>query len=186
MTTKLYCYVDETGQDTQGRLFIAGVVLVGEEREAYRHLCEQAERESGKGVTKWMKAGHARKRDYMRRIVGYSESVGRLFFAVFRDTREYQMATAQAVALVIQEAEDYGLSVFVDALPQALEIPLAAELRRAGVRVKKVRGLEDRSDALIRLADAMCGLARATLEGQADMQEIMDSGVKAGAIKRLN
>lgn len=22
MTTKLYCYVDETGQDTQGRLFL--------------------------------------------------------------------------------------------------------------------------------------------------------------------
>ena len=29
MTTKLYCYVDETGQDTQGCLFLVAVVVTG-------------------------------------------------------------------------------------------------------------------------------------------------------------
>ena len=30
---KLYAYVDETGQDTQGTLFLLAVVVVGDERD---------------------------------------------------------------------------------------------------------------------------------------------------------
>ena len=33
MTQKFYCYVDETGQDTQGELFIVSVVIADQERE---------------------------------------------------------------------------------------------------------------------------------------------------------
>ncbi len=33
LTHKLFCYVDETGQDTQGRLFVVAVVVTGSERE---------------------------------------------------------------------------------------------------------------------------------------------------------
>jgi hypothetical protein len=37
---KLYAYVDETGQDTKGTLFLLAVVVVGDERDAlYRHDC---------------------------------------------------------------------------------------------------------------------------------------------------
>ena len=32
-TKKLYCYVDETGQDTKGRFFLVAIVITGEERE---------------------------------------------------------------------------------------------------------------------------------------------------------
>jgi hypothetical protein len=46
---KLYLYVDETGQDTGGRLFIVGVVVTDEENETYRHRCQAIEHESGKG-----------------------------------------------------------------------------------------------------------------------------------------
>ena len=32
---KLYCYVDESGQDTGGRIFVVGVVVLQEELENY-------------------------------------------------------------------------------------------------------------------------------------------------------
>jgi hypothetical protein len=45
---KLYCYVDETGQDTGGQIFIVAVVVTGEERDDLLTLCEQLEKVSGK------------------------------------------------------------------------------------------------------------------------------------------
>lgn len=30
---KLYCYVDETGQDTEGQIFVVSIVLTGKERD---------------------------------------------------------------------------------------------------------------------------------------------------------
>jgi len=55
---KLYCYVDETGQDTKGRLFLVAVVVLVSDRENLRSKLRKAEQISGKGIKKWMKATH--------------------------------------------------------------------------------------------------------------------------------
>ncbi len=46
---RLFCYVDESGQDTKGALFIVSVVITGQERESLIQICEAIERECGKG-----------------------------------------------------------------------------------------------------------------------------------------
>lgn len=38
---KLYCYVDETGQDTKGKLFIVVVVIVENSKEEFITFLEQ-------------------------------------------------------------------------------------------------------------------------------------------------
>ena len=45
---KLYCYVDETGQDTYGEKFIVVSIVVSDEREEVLDLLEEAEVKSGK------------------------------------------------------------------------------------------------------------------------------------------
>jgi hypothetical protein len=40
---KLYCYVDETGQDTGGRLFIVAVILTSDQRDELRSILQRAE-----------------------------------------------------------------------------------------------------------------------------------------------
>ena len=52
---KLYCYVDETGQDTQGNLFIVSVVIAEDERVRLLKQLEQIEKSTRKGRRKWMK-----------------------------------------------------------------------------------------------------------------------------------
>lgn len=49
---KLYCYVDETGQDTKGRLFI---VVAGERVKLNQYL-EEVENKCGIGKRKWVRA----------------------------------------------------------------------------------------------------------------------------------
>jgi hypothetical protein len=59
-------------------------------------------------------------------------------------------------------------------------------LRHLGVRTRKVRGVrKDESDALIRLADALCGFVRAAIEGQEVMKKLFEWGKKKGYLKEL-
>ena len=45
-------YIDESGQDTQGELFVVAVVTV-ENRDKSRQHCESFEKSLGKGKVKW-------------------------------------------------------------------------------------------------------------------------------------
>lgn len=47
---KLYCYVDEIGQDTEGQLFLVSVVVTEQEQEAFARELERIEAESGPEV----------------------------------------------------------------------------------------------------------------------------------------
>mgnify|MGYP001561723993 CR=1 FL=1 len=55
---KLYCYVDENGQDTKGKIFIVSVVVTTKERNELLILCEHLEKITGKRKDKWRQAKH--------------------------------------------------------------------------------------------------------------------------------
>jgi hypothetical protein len=185
MPTNFYCYADESGQDTEGRLFIVAVVLVDADRDLARSFCELAERESGKGKKKWTGAKFEYKLNYIGQVIHYPGFKGRLFFAVYKDTKRYQNATVQTISKVIKTlpAESGKVGVFIDALPKSLEQAVIVELRRSGANVEKVRGLaKDENESLIRLADSLCGLVRGAVDGDPDLQELLDWGMRTGAI----
>ena len=49
---KLYAYVDESGQDTEGRFFVVSVVLFGTDRDTVLARLEALEARTGKGRVK--------------------------------------------------------------------------------------------------------------------------------------
>ena len=53
---KLYAYVDESGQDTAGRIFVVGIVVLEQEREKIAQALEHIEERSGKLIKKWHRA----------------------------------------------------------------------------------------------------------------------------------
>lgn len=185
MTTKLYCYVDETGQDTQGRLFLVAVVVTGQERELLRTLCEAVEARSGKGSRKWSKTSAERRFAYAQGVVEQRPFVGKLHYAIFEGTADYLTATVQAIAETLETGAtgDYDATVFIDGLSRSLERAVGLNLRRSGSHVKKVRGLDDESDALMRLADAICGLVRGALEGESELMALYQRGIDTGILR---
>jgi hypothetical protein len=66
---KLYCYVDETGQDTLGELFIVAVVVSGADRDSLVAKLEEVERTSGKGRVKWMSSRHHARFAYIQAVL---------------------------------------------------------------------------------------------------------------------
>ena len=94
------------------------------------------------------------------------------------------LATAQAI-LKRTDAE-YKAAVFVDGLPKSQIRWFGSELRRLHVRTDKVRGVRDeQADALIRLADALCGLVGASLSGSSDLSPLLEQAKKEGYVREL-
>jgi hypothetical protein len=69
MKQKLYVYVDETGQDTLGDLFIVSVVITEGDREALEEQLREIEIHSGKGRRKWMKTRPQQRAAFMREVL---------------------------------------------------------------------------------------------------------------------
>lgn len=67
---KLYCYVDESGQHTQGSIFVVGVYIVEDtkQREVNRKILEGIENSSGKRRQKWRTSKHTERLNYFKTV----------------------------------------------------------------------------------------------------------------------
>lgn len=165
---KLYCYVDETGQDTEGELFIVSVVVTKKDREEIIQSLEKLERETGKGKTKWIRTKNEFKAAYLERILNSKMFKNKIYYSLSKETKSYKEVTLITVASAITAAkdqEDYQALVFIDGLSKS-EIPrVGSSLRKIGIHTEKVRGIKDENNAIIRLADAISGLIREQYRG---------------------
>lgn len=184
---KLYCYVDETGQDTEGRLFLVSVLLTSSERERLRSRLKEVEQISGKGARKWTKSTRKQCAKYMEAIISNKDFVDNLFYSKYHDTRAYIDLTilTTAKAVLARAKPPYQTTIFVDGLKRSERHRFAAGLRRLNVKVGKVRGIRDQSDELIRLADAVAGFVRDSLEGDGKMQVLYKRAMRKGIIKEI-
>jgi hypothetical protein len=67
---KLYCYVDETGQDTYGKFFLVSVLLHDQRiKEKLEPLLEEIEKRAGKGKMKWLSTPLHIKEKFLQELV---------------------------------------------------------------------------------------------------------------------
>ncbi len=168
--TRLYAYIDESGQETEGRIFVVGTVVVGIDHDEVLRQLEAIEARSRKRHLKWHRARPVFRQAYMNELVNLERLHGCLFFSVFHRTRNYNAVTAEAAARAIRlkAAGRIKVTVLVDGLRKTERRAFARELRASQVNPYKVRGvLKEENNAMIRLADAMCGLVRDAEEEQA-------------------
>lgn len=169
---KLYCFVDETGQDTKGQLFIVVTVVVAEERHKLDTYLEQAEKASGIGKKKWVraKAAYAGCNQYLE-SVATGDFKNKLFFSQYSETGvgAYEHLTVLAIAQAVNRyrekhglKDDYQVSVTIDGLKRPEEARVSKKLRELGIKPRKTRGARDDSEPLIRLADRIAGMVRDT------------------------
>lgn len=178
---KLYAYVDESGQDTGGALFVVGVVMLEDERDHILKELERIEEESGKKNIKWRKARPHQREAYMRGIADSQLFENILFFETFHHTKEYLELTSYTTAKAIlkkAENKDYTVSIYVDGLKGEEIFLFRKEMKALHIRQRKIKGVRrDENNAFIRLADALCGLIRDVKDGQeaaADMFRLLE------------
>lgn len=182
---KLYCYVDETGQDTGGLFFLVSVVITGRGRDGLRAKLCTIERTSGKKQKKWKLTRPDNRKRYLESVFLIKKLTGHLYFASYKDTKTYVDLTILSIAKALHgfTSNPYEVTVLVDGLKQSEQFRFAAGLRKLKVKVRKVRGLKDEADEFIRLADALAGFVRDAQEGQVIMKRLYRRALKEGIIK---
>jgi hypothetical protein len=161
-TQRIYCYVDETGQETIGRLFLVAVVVTGAaDRDALQDFLRRAEDAAGKH-RKWHRTRFATRDAYLRRVLPHGLLRQNLFYAVHPNTQDYVHATIQttAVVLLTKGAPTFSAKVIVDGLRPTEVRRFRSGLRAQGLSAVNVRGMRDESDSILRLADALAGFLR--------------------------
>jgi hypothetical protein len=184
---KLYAYVDESGQETGGAIFLVSVVIIGKERDDLADWLIDVEKTTKKGVRKWMKADDTKRTAYMQAVLSTSLFRGKLLYGVHRNTREYVQATVEttAAAIVATAQDEYKATVVVDGLRGVERQRFAVALRQRGIRTEKVRGAEEQRDPLVRLADALCGFLRDADGGREAYQKLRDRAIAEGIITQV-
>ena len=164
---KLYCYVDETGQDTEGDIFIVTVV-VPENRDGVLEYLGRIEIQSGKGKFKWGKANPVKRFSYIETILNQRKYPLKTYYSFYKNTKEYKTLTIITIFKAVQSIKDFKHHKFiisVDALGEKDRRRYGSELHKLGVPSRQVKGVKrEESNALIRLADSICGFIRDVIE----------------------
>lgn len=160
---KYYCYVDETGQDSEGVIFIVAVV-VPEDRDDLEGFVLETEESSGKGKFKWGRADKRKRLSYLKSVLQQKKFPFKSFYSVYLGTKEYKSSTILTIAKVISSINNYfdcEFTVLVDALNEKDQRYYGSQLRRLKIPIRKIRGIrKDENSAIIRFADSLCGFVR--------------------------
>lgn len=165
---KVYAYADETGQDTEGRLFVVSVVLVGSDhRDALESRFLNLEARIRGQRRKWHQTRTAQRQAIVAELDGLRGKGASFAWSERTDAMPLPAFTAKTVAdaasVCCPEAE---LTAIVDGLKEAERREVTAALRGRGVRFRKVCvNCRDESYPLLRLADAVAGFLRDVHEG---------------------
>lgn len=167
---KLYCYVDETGQDSKGVVFFVccSIILSPELKEKIERKLDRIEEKVNK-KGKWHKTKWCTKEDYLRAVLKISELRKNVYIRKFFNTIDYFNKTIEAIIDSLKFDKKYFKAksvIIIDGLPRQSEPRVAKHLRSANLYIDKVRGLKDESSSLIRLSDALVGFARDFLKNK--------------------
>src|SRR3990167_5466066 len=159
---KLYCYVDESGQDTKGDWFLVAVIMLGVNIDKIKLKLEKIERQSGKFTTKWHRSKHLQRTRYFDAIINLKELKYSLYYSIYKNTILFAdlIALTTVKAINSQNLQNCLVQIVIDGLRKNQEKQFSASIRKLGIKTAKVKGARDESDPIIRLADALAGLLR--------------------------
>lgn len=166
---KFYCYVDETGKDTNGRFFLVSVIVSEKElREGIEASLERFERDTKKYDRKWRGTKHEIRIDYLHRVLQIKKLRRNIFYATYQNQKDYIPLIAQTIIKVVplKAKGEYQATIIIDGINEAEQNLVRRLLKEAHIRYRKIRGPKDESTALLRLADAFAGLLRDYHEGE--------------------
>ena len=185
----IYCYVDESGQHTQGKSFSVAVIVVNnvEIRDKVEDKLIEIEKKTKKGPMKWKSTHYTIKENYLHSITTISELKGCFFYSIHTDTRDYVNLTVDAIVGAIQQNVQNvcKVTLVIDGLDNKTKQRISKQLKQKGILYRKVRGIKDEGSAWIRLADAIAGFSRHAYENKPYTQTLYSEMQQKGFLIRL-
>lgn len=187
-TQKLYCYVDETGQDAGSDFFVVVSVVSGDEQNQIRHELLELEASSKVHTRKWFNSRSPVKEEFLRAVIKEQLAKGDLYYGKFKKPLPFFLPMLEIVEKAIKDkagGEPYLAIVYVDGIDKKKALELTNALRLKDIKLKYVRSARDESEPMIRLADRWAGCIRDALEGREANLKILTKAEKDKYIKHI-
>jgi len=184
---KLYCYVDETGQDPRSEVFIVVAVISSKDQAYIRKQLTDIEDMAKTHKLKWHKTRHDRRMYYLTLILDKKIATGDVYTAHYQKPIPYFFPIINVLEKAIKEAAKglYRATIYVDGIDRKKAVELTNALRAAGVSLRMVKGCRDESEPIIRLADMWAGCIRSALLGRQDTQDMVKRAKKENYLREL-
>jgi len=184
---KLYCYVDETGQDPRLDVFVVVAVVKAGEQDSLRNALISIEELAGLRYSKWHSSKPSRRLRYIELALERQLGQEEVFFATYPKPLPFLMPVIEVLELAIKlkAAPPYKARVFVDGIDRKKAAELTNALRLHGVRLDMVRGRRDESEPIIRLADMWAGCIRGAILRKAEERALLERAMRANYITRI-
>jgi hypothetical protein len=179
---KLYCYVDEAGQDSASDTFVVVAVVSDREQEQLREGLRALERAAKTGGHKWHKTRPSHRLRYLGLALEKKLCAGEVFFGTYSKGIPYFFPMIDAVEYAIKKkaVAPYQARVFIDGIDRKKAAELTNALRLRGISLNLVQGRRDESEPAIRLADMWAGCIRAAGIGKSEERELLKRAEKLG------
>lgn len=86
---------------------------------------------------------------------------------------------------VVLEEKNYTVTIIIDGLNDREMEAVRKELKKLKITYKKIRGMKDEQDAILRLADSIVGFLRDSTENQSYAKRILGKFKKAKIITEV-
>jgi len=173
---KLYCYVDETGQDANSKFFIAVVAISGDDQHILREKLIQIEKKAKTGHRKWHKSKPERRLAYLQQVLNERICENGVHFGSFPKPLPYFLPILEILETAIKSKaeKNYQTIIFIDGIDKKKAAELTNALRIRGIKLSFIRTARDESEPLIRLADMWAGCLRGAFLEKKDEKEIYE------------
>lgn len=179
---RLYCYVDETGQDVTSAFFIVVAVVSDEQQDRLRQELVEIESIARTGHRKWHKSRPERRIKYLQLVLQRQVGAGEVYFGRYQKPLPYFLPMLDTIekAIFAEAQGEYRALVYVDGIDRKKAQELTNALRLRRVRLDLVKSRRDESEPLIRLADMWAGCLRDAILGEKEAQGLYDKATYRG------
>jgi hypothetical protein len=183
---RYYCYIDESGQHTMGKIFVVSIV-VPFDREKLEKTLLNIEKVTRKNKVKWIKTQKDRKLLYLGQVFKLINLRGNIYFSMFENSKEYKALTVLSLVKAVKDKKyiDKKATILIDGLNKHEVMWFSKEIRKQGLKTDKVRGLKDENSAIIRLADSICGFVFEAKTGNNKAGKLLSRELKKKTIKEV-
>lgn len=163
---KIYCYVDESGQDFASKIFVVVAVVSDKEQNKLRQDLECVEKMAKTGHRKWHKSRSDRRMDYLRLIVERKIGKGEVYYGTYKKPLPYFLPILDLLEKAIKQkaVNHYHAKVYIDGIDRKKATEMTNALRLRNISLENVKSRRDESEPAIRLADMWAGCVRAVLK----------------------
>lgn len=178
---KLYCYIDESGQDPKSEIFIVVTVVSDKEQSLFRNELVEVESLAKTGRRKWHKSRSEKRLKYLRLVLENRTGKGEVYFGRYKKPLPYFLPILETLerGIKAKAKKDYRATIYIDGIDKKKSAELTNALRVRGIRLSLVRSVRDESEPLVRLADMWAGCIRQSLLGGKDEKEFFEKAKRA-------